>query len=89
MPVTVSPEGLRCYAFSGNYQFVRWEEMKWVRPTRMMLGMPYLRIGVDGGRSPIWLPMFLVDMSQFAILVSSHAGPGHIVTVALSRMVRS
>ena len=85
MRVTVSPEGLDCYALSGSYQFARWEEMTWARPTRVMLGLPYLRVGLDDGRSPTWLPMFLVDMPRFAALVSSHAGPTHPVTVALTK----
>ena len=89
MRVTVSPEGLNCYAASGSYQFARWEEMKWVRTTRVVLGLPYLRVGLGDGRSPIWLPMFLVGMPRFVALVSFHAGPGHLLTVALSRKARA
>ncbi len=83
--VAVSPEGLNCYSASGTYQFARWEEMRWARPTRMMLGLPYLRVGMDDGRSPTWLPTFLVDMPRFAALVSSYAGSSHPVAVVLSK----
>ena len=81
MRVTVTAEGLSCYTAAGSYQFVKWDAVTWVRPTRWMLGLPYLRIGVDEGRSPTWLPMFLVDMPRFATLVSTHAGPGHPLTL--------
>jgi hypothetical protein len=84
MRVTVSAEGLTCAAVTGVNQFARWEEMTWVRPNRVILGLPYLRIGLTDGRSPIWLPLFLVDMPRFATLVLSHAGASHPVAVALS-----
>ena len=85
MRVMVSSEGLNCYSASGTYQFARWEGMKWARPTRMMLGLPFLRVGFDDGRSPIWLPMFLVDMPRFAAFVLSYAGSSHPVAVVLSK----
>ncbi len=89
MRVTVSAEGLNGYTINGSYQWVRWAAMKWARPTRVMLGLPYLRIGLDDGRSPLWLPMFLADMRRFEALVSSHAGPDHVLTATLSRRTRS
>lgn len=85
MRVTLFPDGLKCYDLSGSYRFARWQEMAWARPTRMILGLPYLRVGADDGRGPMWLPLFLVDVPRFAVLVSAHAGPGHPVAVALSR----
>lgn len=87
MPVTVSPEGLNCYSASGSYQFARWEGMKWAQPTRMMLGLPYLRVGLDDGRSPTWLPMSLVDMPRFTALVLAYAGSSHPVAVVLSKRI--
>ncbi len=87
MRVTVSPEGLNGYSASGTYQFARWQEMKWAKPTRMMLGLPYLRVGLDDGRSPTWLPMFLVDMPRFAALVVSYAGAGHPIAIVLSERI--
>jgi hypothetical protein len=85
MRVTVSPEGLNCYTLAGTYQFARWEAVTWVRPTRWMLGLPYLRLGLEEGGSPVWLPMFLVDMPRFAALVLSYAGSSHPVAVVLSK----
>ena len=87
MRVTVSPEGLHCYSASGAYQFARWEEMTWARPTRMVLGLPYLRVGLDDERSPTWLPMFLADMPRFVELVLAYAGSGHPVAVVLSKRI--
>ena len=89
MRVTITPEGVNGYTFAGSYQLVRWEAVKWVRPTRLMLGLPYLRLGLDDGRSPTWLPMFLVDMPRFEALVSSYAGPDNLLTVALSNRARA
>jgi hypothetical protein len=87
MRVTVTPEGLHERGSTWEERFVQWDSMIWARPTRWLLGLPYLRVGLDDGRSPVWLPLFLVDMPRFVALVSQHAGATHPLTVALSHRV--
>lgn len=89
MLIAVSPAGLTCYTSAGTYQFVEWTAMTWMRPTRVVLGLPYLRLGCADGRSPLWLPLFLIDMPRFAALVSTNAGPEHPLAVALVTRARA
>jgi hypothetical protein len=82
MLVTVSPAGLHCSTSAGTYQLVEWRAMGGIRPTRMLLGLPYFRIRCVDGRPPLWLPLFLVDMPRFVTLVSTYAGPEHPLSVS-------
>ena len=87
--VTVAPAGVNCYTSAGASKFAEWDSMISIQPTRILLGLPYLRIlRMDGG-SPLWLPLYLNDMPRFVDLVSSYAGVEHPLAVALQAQVRA
>ena len=87
--VTVAPAGAKCYTSAGTLKFVEWKSMISIQSTRIVLGLPYLRIHCEDGGSPLWLPLFLDDMPRFADLVFSYAGAEHPLAVALLARVRA
>jgi hypothetical protein len=80
-PTGVGSWGVRGYDAWGLYHNVAWADVEAARPARL-LGLRFLRVFPRGGR-PVWVPLFLSDMTRFRGLVAQHAGPGHPLTAAL------
>jgi hypothetical protein len=81
--VYVSADGLRCYAFWGNYHTLSWPEIDSVRPINL-LGLRYLRVGSSQSGHTVWVPLFLADMPRFRAAVRELAGEEHILARALA-----
>jgi hypothetical protein len=87
MPVSVSPEGIRCPNGWGVYRTVVWVEVTAVKPFNL-LGLRYLRVFSPKLRWPLWVPRFLADQDRFERLVLAYAGPDHLLSKAIAGHAR-
>lgn len=83
MPVTVSTEGFKFIDWMWTYQFASWSNIRFVKPSRAFLGLPYLRIGLNDSKDVIWLPLFLNELPEFINLVKQFAGEDNLLTKEL------
>lgn len=83
-PVYLRADGLKLPDDHGTQVAVRWDEIAKFRYFDF-LGMKVLRIPVEGHPAALWLPLYLVQMRQFADLVAQHAGEDHPLAVRLAR----
>ena len=74
--VYVTREGIKCYDFFGIYHLARWDSIEEARPINL-LGLRYLRVFCTDTSRPLWVPLFLSDMSGFSETVSRHAEPNN------------
>ena len=74
--VYVTREGIKCFDFFCVYHLARWESVQEARPINL-LGLRYLRVFSTDASRPLWLPLFLSDMSGFRDTVSRHAEPNN------------
>lgn len=75
-PVSVHGEGVRGFNFWGAYTMVPWEGM--TRATRInLVGLPCVRVTFQGGRLPLWIPLFLSEQAEFNRAVVEFAPQGN------------
>jgi len=85
MPVTVSSNGLKCIDWMWAYKFISWDNIRFVKPSRAFFGLPYLRIGLNGSKDVIWLPLLLNEFTEFIKLVVSYAGEDNLLSKDLKQ----
>lgn len=83
MPVTISSEGLKCFDWMWTYRFISWNNIRFVKPSRVFFGLPYLRIGLIDSKDVIWLPLFLKELPEYVKLVLKHAGEDNLLSKEL------
>ena len=74
--VYVTSEGIKGFDFFCFYHLARWESVKEARPINL-LGLRYLRVFSTDASRPLWVPLFLSDMSGFRETVCRHAEPNN------------
>ncbi len=81
-PVYVLHHGVRCYNFWGAYRTIAWSEVSDVQ-RQNLFGLRYLSVASIAGGSPIWIPLYLSDMTGFITAVKNRAGRANPLVVAL------
>jgi len=74
--VTISEKGIKGYNFWAIYRFVEWDSIIECRRINF-LGLVFVRAYTSDGKSTLWLPLFLKDMSGFTEDVVQFAGEGN------------
>jgi hypothetical protein len=74
--VYVTSEGIKGFDFFCFYHLARWESIQEARPFNL-LGLRYLRVFSTDASRPLWVPLFLSDMSGFRETLSRHAEPNN------------
>jgi hypothetical protein len=85
--VYVTPEGINCYDFFCFYHFARWDSIEEARPINL-LGLKYLRVFSTDTSRPLWVPLFLSDMSGFRETIARHAEPNNPLLQSLPTEAR-
>jgi hypothetical protein len=80
--VYVTGEGIKCFDFFCAYHLARWGSVQEVRPINLF-GLRYLRVFSTDASRPLWVPLFLSDMSGFRETVSRHAEPDNPLLASL------
>lgn len=63
-PVRLSSDGIYGHSFWGKKRFVRWQEVRAVKPIRI-LNLRFLRIYSTGNGKVTWLPLFQARKAEF------------------------
>jgi hypothetical protein len=66
--IVVTDNYLRGYDFWGKYHTIDWGSVIGVKPIRIV-GLKYLRVDNTESRRPLWIPLFLDDISGFRLEV--------------------
>ena len=75
-PTIVTSERLSDYSFWGRRRTVEWEQITAAKLVNV-LGLQYVRLRTDDGRSPVWVGLFLRDFEGFRQLVLAFAPEGN------------
>ena len=62
--ITITDGNLRAYDFWGMYHTLEWNSVTSVKAIRI-LGLKYVRVYGTTCKRPLWIPLFLNDMSGF------------------------
>ena len=75
--VKVSQEGISGSTFWGvKHIYITWNDIKRVKPIRLF-GLRWLRLFCKSIKRPLWIPLFLKNMSEFQKLVMQYSDEGN------------
>ena len=86
--IKVKSSGIYAYDFTGNGNFVAWEEIERIEPYRFV-GCKYLRLFFYNSTVPLWIPLFLVEQQKFEraiIQFTAKTNPLHIALLNVNSL---
>ena len=82
MPITVRPNGIKCYNLQGRYKNILWPQIEKAYLFKNH-GLPYAFVEAASLSSPITIPLYLENMQDFKNTVITFAGNGNPLSVFL------
>ena len=70
--IELSESGIRAYSFWGRRRFIRWSEIETIRPFSL-INLRYLRLYGSPPSKPLWMAIFIPNLSAFKEMVTKFA----------------